>query len=127
MWIGYTLLGFLAGTISGLGIGGGILLIPALGIIYGISQQAAQGITLLYFIPTAAIAIITHRKKGNIAKEPRILKLILFGLIGAGLGAAFAMWVDENALKKIFGLFLLFMGVAEIFRKEKEKNGSARI
>ena len=118
MWIGYTVTGFLAGTISGMGIGGGALLIPALGIFFGIGQQSAQSINLLYFMPTAAIAIITHRKKGNIQIKG-MLSLIVYGLIGAAIGASLAMWINADTLKKIFGFFLLVMGIIEFFKKEK--------
>lgn len=123
MWIGYVITGFLAGTISGMGIGGGALLIPALGIIYGMGQQSAQSINLLYFIPTAAIAIYSHRKQKNIESKG-MLKLALFGLIGAGIGAALAMWVDAMLLKKAFGVFLLIMGLIEIFKKGASQEAS---
>jgi len=112
----YALTGFAAGVISGLGIGGGALLIPALIFLFDKSQQAAQGINLIYFIPTAIIAVITHAKKGNIQKQG-MFKLILFGLIGASCGAALALWMEPTALRRIFGFFLLGMGVIEIFKK----------
>ena len=118
--MGYAVTGFLAGTISGMGIGGGALLIPALGIFFRMGQQSAQSINLLYFIPTAAIAIITHRKKGNIQTKG-MLKFVIFGLIGAAIGASLAVWVDADLLKKVFGFFLLVMGVAEFFKKESNK------
>ena len=122
--LGYIIVGFLAGTISGMGIGGGVLLIPALGLFFGMSQQAAQSINLLYFIPTASIAILTHRKNGNIVSHGMV-KLALFGLIGAALGAILAMWIDPNLLKRIFGFFLLIMGIIEIRKKDRsDKNGT---
>ena len=123
MWIGYIITGLLAGTISGMGIGGGALLIPALGIFFGMGQQASQSINLLYFIPTAAIAVATHRKEGNIEKRG-ILKLALFGLLGATIGAGLAMWIDAIVLRKIFGFFLLVMGVIEIFKKRRDNDGA---
>lgn len=123
MWIGYIITGFLAGTISGMGIGGGALLIPALGIFYGMDQQAAQSINLLYFIPTALVAVFIHRKKGNIQKGG-LTKLVLFGLIGAGAGAALALWIDPGLLRKIFGFFLLIMGAIEIFKKGEKQSGA---
>lgn len=118
MWLGYALTGYVAGTISGMGIGGGAVLIPALGILFGMSQQTAQSINLLYFIPTAVIAVLTHRRKGNIESNG-LLKLALFGLIGAAAGALLAMWINADILKKAFGLFLLVMGVIEIFKTKK--------
>ena len=54
--------GLLAGIISGMGIGGGTILIPALVMLTDISQQGLQGINLVFFIPTAIIALITHFK-----------------------------------------------------------------
>ena len=130
MWIGYTLTGFLAGTISGMGIGGGALLIPALGIFFGMGQQSAQSINLLYFIPTAVVAIITHRKKGNIQTKG-MFKLVVYGLIGAAAGASLAMWINADMLKRVFGFFLLIMGVVEFFKNknpktEKEKKRSEK-
>ena len=122
--MGYIIAGFLAGTISGMGIGGGALLIPILGIIFGMGQQAAQSINLLYFIPTASIAVFTHRKKGNIQSKG-MMKLVVFGLVGAGLGAMLALWVDASILRKIFGFFLLTMGIIEILKKGKENKNEA--
>lgn len=121
MWIGYVLTGFFAGTISGMGIGGGAVLIPALGLIYGMEQQSAQSINLLYFIPTAAIAVYSHRKQGNVAGKG-MLKLAVFGLIGAAAGAMLAVWIDAGMLKRIFGGFLLVMGVIEITKKPKKED-----
>jgi len=120
MWMGYTITGFLAGTISGMGIGGGALLIPALDIFFGMSQQSAQSVNLLYFIPTAVIAIVTHRKKGNIQTQG-MLKLVIYGLVGAAIGASLAMWINADMLKKIFGGFLLVKGIVEFFKKEKHR------
>ena len=126
MWIGYLITGFFAGTISGMGIGGGAILIPALATFYAMEQQQAQSINLLYFIPTAAIAVYSHRKQGNIEKIG-LLRLVIYGLIGAAAGASLALWVDPAILRRIFGGFLLIMGIIEFFKKGKEKNGTERI
>ena len=121
MSMGFIIVGFLAGVISGMGIGGGVLLIPALGLFFGMSQHAAQSINLLYFLPTAAIAIITHKKKGNIQRDG-MLKLTLFGLVGAGVGASLALWMNPAILRKVFGGFLFIMGMIEIFKKGNDAN-----
>ena len=62
MWAA-ALIGFLSGIISGMGIGGGTILIPALLFLTDITQQQAQGINLIYFIPTALTALMTHQKQ----------------------------------------------------------------
>lgn len=116
------LIGLFSGIISGMGIGGGAILIPALCIFLGFEQKMAQNINLIYFIPTALIALITHSKNGNIEKKG-LFKIILFGFVGAFIGSFLAMKLDNSILKKIFGFFLLIMGILEIFKKGKEENG----
>jgi len=111
--IWYILAGLAAGVISGMGIGGGAILIPALTIFLGVGQQQAQHINLLYFIPTAALALRIHKKEGNIEKKG-LLPLILWGLPGALCGALIAIKVDGNFLRKGFAIFLLAMAAYEI-------------
>ena len=73
------LLGFIAGTVSGMGMGGGTILIPSLVIFAGIAQKTAQGINLLYFMPSAVAALILHIKNKHIKTK------FLLILIGGGL------------------------------------------
>ena len=115
------LAGFLAGIVSGMGIGGGAILIPALTIFMGISQPAAQKSNLIFFIPAAAAALISHVR--NKAIEKTILpKIITGGLAGAVLGAMTAVRLDSELLRRLFGIFLLLTGVYEIFRKIPDRS-----
>lgn len=117
MWV--ALVGFCSGIISGMGIGGGTILIPALLFLTDLSQQQAQGVNLLYFIPTAVAALITHQKKGNL--EWKTAKpLAMFGLVGAAAGAFLAVSLKSELLRKIFAGFLFLMGLSELFKKKKE-------
>lgn len=116
----YILIGLAAGIISGMGIGGGTLLIPALTLFYGMEQHQAQSVNLIYFIPTAIVALISHFKSGNIEKKP-IKKLILFGVAGAIIGSLIAVNMEPGLLKRFFGGFLLVMGVYEFSRKGKKE------
>lgn len=111
--------GVISGIISGMGIGGGAILIPILTLFFGFEQKLAQNINLIYFIPTAIIAIFVHLKNKTIQKQG-LLKIILLGIIGACLGSFIALNLEGQILKKIFGWFLLFMGLNEIFKKQKE-------
>ena len=113
-------IGIASGVISGLGIGGGTLLIPALVILVGMAQQEAQHINLIYFIPTAIMAIVTHLKQGNIMKKEAV-SLALWGLPAAALGAFIAIRLDASLLKRGFGLFLLVMGVYEILSAKQDR------
>lgn len=112
----FIIVGIFAGAASGLGLGGGTILIPALTIIYSLPQQQAQNINLLYFIPTATIALITHFKNDNIEKSV-IFKVAFFGLISSFIGSKIALSTDPSVLRRYFGFFLLSMGIYEFFRK----------
>lgn len=115
------LVGLISGIISGMGIGGGVILIPALTLIFGFEQKIAQNINLLYFIPTAIIAIFVHSKNKTIEKQG-LFKIIIFGIIGAIFGSIIAINLNGEILRKIFGWFLLIMGISEILKKEKGQN-----
>lgn len=118
------LLGFASGIISGMGIGGGTLLIPALVFIVGTRQQIAQSINLIVFIPSAIAALCVHLRKKNIEKG-LLLKLAVTGCIGAVLGSLLAVNLDSDILKRVFGAFLFVMGLYEITSKSKMKNTKA--
>ena len=124
IWV--VLIGFCSGIISGMGIGGGTVLIPALLFLTDINQQQAQGVNLIYFIPTAIMALVTHQKKGNLAWKT-IKPLAWMGLLGAAAGAFLAVSLEAEMLKKIFGGFLFLMGLSEICKKKKgEKKHAER-
>lgn len=112
------LIGFASGIISGMGIGGGTLLIPALVFIIGIKQQIAQSINLLVFIPSAAAALFVHSKNHNI--ENLLLKLAVPGCAGAAFGSLLAVNLNSDSLKRCFGIFLFIMGAYEIIYSKKQ-------
>ena len=114
------LTGLFSGIISGMGIGGGTVLIPALTMFLGINQHIAQGVNLLFFIPTAVIALFVHKKNGNLEIKTAI-PLMLWGLIGASGGSFLALNLKPELLRRIFGIFLFVMGGYEIFKGFKEK------
>ena len=117
------LIGFVSGIISGMGIGGGTILIPALSIFFDYEQHTAQNFNLIYFIPTAIIALFTHAKSGNIQKKG-LFKIIAFGLIGAAAGAFLAVNINSDILRKCFGVFLFIMGISELFNRKGKKFSS---
>ena len=100
----------------GLGIGGGSLLLIYMTSFAGVEQNLAQGINLLYFLPTAATALPAHVKNGYIEKAA-LLPAILAGLAGTALAAWAATAMEVGMLRKCFGVFLLVIGVRELFRK----------
>lgn len=110
------LAGLLSGIISGMGIGGGAILIPVLVFFLKVDQHVAQSINLLYFIPTAIIALTVHIKNKRINVK-MAAAIVTFGILGAVLGSRFAVSLSSEVLRKFFGMFLLGMGIYEFFRK----------
>lgn len=111
------LAGAVTGILSGFGVGGGTLLLIYMTVFAHVEQDAAQAINLLYFLPTAATALLYHKKNGYLRKD--VAKpAILWGLCGTALGAWMATSLDVAILRKGFGIFLLFVGVHELFRKK---------
>ena len=106
-------------------------MVPALVFIAGTQQHVAQGVSLAAFIPTAIVAVYTHFRQGNVK-----LKLALFlavgSILGAVLGANLAAEISPELLRKIFGGFLIVMGLYEFFGKAKvnqaaqKKHGESR-
>ena len=117
------LAGLLSGVISGMGIGGGTVLIPALVFFQNIGQHEAQGVNLLYFIPTAAISLWIHIKNKSVNFKI-VLPIMISGAFGAVLGAFLAGIIQAKLLKRLFGIFLFAMGLYEIFKKDKKSKKS---
>ena len=115
-WLPALLAGTVTGVLSGFGVGGGSLLLIYMTGFAGLEQTLAQGINLLYFLPTAGAALPSHFKHGYVDKKTAI-PAILAGLAGTGLSAWVATSLDTALLRKCFGLFLLYIGLRELFRK----------
>jgi len=113
------IIGFLSGIISGMGIGGGAILIPALVIFSKISQHQAQGVNLIVFIPISIVALITHFLNKSICLKLAV-PIIISGILGAVIGSSLAVNIPSATLRKMFGVFLFFMGCYELFSKVKE-------
>ena len=114
----YLLLGLVTGILSGLiGIGGAIIIIPSLVLLFGLSQHAAQGTTLALMVPPIGLlAAWTYYQKGFV--DLKIAAFICIGFfIGGLLGAKFAIAIPENVLRKIFGIVLLAASLRMIFFK----------
>lgn len=104
---------FLSGAVGAMGIGGGVILIPVLTSFFDIGQKNAQFINLIYFIPVSLCALAVHIKAGRVDFKKAIF-MALGGVAGALLGAWIAASIEVWFLKKLFGFFLLFVGVKQI-------------
>lgn len=114
----YLLLGLVTGILSGLiGIGGAIIIIPTLVLLFGMSQHTAQGTTLALMVPPIGLlAAWTYYKQGFV--DFKIAGLICLGFFFGGLvGAKFATDIPEDILRKVFGVVLLASSLRMIFYK----------
>lgn len=110
------LVGALLGFLSGLGVGGGSLLVLWLTQVLAFPQEQAQGINLLFFLPAALISSAFHGKKQEISWH-LVLPAVLTGIIAAGLCAFWACHMDTALLRKLFGGLLIAVGLKELFGK----------
>ena len=117
-WLVPFLAGAATGILSGFGVGGGTLLLIYMTAFAGLPQEQAQGINLLYFLPAAAAALPSHAKNG-LLEQRIILPAVVTGLAAAGITAWLSNALDTSVLRKLFGLFLLYIGLTELFRKDK--------
>lgn len=123
MWFFSVLAGLLTGILSGFGIGGGTLLILWLTLVSGMDQFHAGGINLVYFVCCALPALISHWKNGLLEKKA-VLWCTLAGVPSCILASLLASNLDVTLLRRIFGVFLLFIGCRELFSKSKRKTDS---
>ena len=116
------LAGILTGILSGLlGVGGGIILIPIMIFVLGMSQHAAQGISLLVIIPTA-LAGLWQLHKAKLINYEVALYLAIGSIIGALISASLVQYVPAANLKLLFGIFVIIIGIATILKSLKCKS-----
>jgi uncharacterized protein len=114
----YVLVGLFAGIMSGLlGIGGGIIVIPALVFLFGLSQHQAQGTTLAMLVPPIGLlAAYSYYKAGHV--DLRMAAFLCLGFFFGGFfGAKLADVVPEHVLKVVFGVFMIAVSIKMIFSK----------
>lgn len=91
-------------------MGGGTVLIPALTLAAGVEQHVAQAANLIAFLPMAAISLSVHKKSGLVGLNG-VVPLVLSALITSVAGGFLAAALTGASLKKLFGAFLIFLGV----------------
>jgi uncharacterized protein len=114
----FILIGLAAGILSGMfGIGGGVIIVPALVFLCGFSQLKAQGTSLAILLPPVGIlGFIEYYKKGQTNLQAGIL-IAIFLIIGSIFGAKLAQQLPISILKKGFGVFMILVSIKMIFSK----------
>ena len=114
-FLGFLLIGAATGAVSGMfGIGGGILVIPAMVYIYGFSQKMATGTSLAMLLPPIGIMAFLQYYRSGLVSVPAALLLIAGFLAGSYLSAGYAVGLPDILLKRAFGGLLIAMGVIYI-------------
>lgn len=102
-------IGLAAGLLAGLlGIGGGVVMVPAMVLIMGMDQHVAQGTSLLVIIPAAAFGSFTHYRHGRLALRDAAA-IAAGGVLGAVLGSVTALSLDEQLLQRLFAVLILIV------------------
>lgn len=110
-------IGLLAGVLSGLiGVGGGIIIVPALVYLLGLTQHSAQGTSLALMLPPIGIlAAMNYYKAGALNVKYAIIISLAF-IIGGYFGSKLSIsYISEENMKKVFGIILLFVSVKMVF------------
>ena len=109
-------IGMAAGILSSMvGIGGGVLIVPALVLIFAMSQKMAQGTSLAMLIPPIGIlALINYYKAGYVDFKVAAFLCVAF-IAGSYIGSKIALDLQETTLKRIFGIFLMILAVKYLF------------
>ena len=112
---------FLTGIFASMGLGGGMVLIVYLTVFAGFSQLAAQGIHHVFFIPIALIILELHTKN-KLVEWKKAVPAVLWGTAAVIISAWLANRIEQSLLSKAFSIFLILMGLKELFFKsEKHK------
>ena len=113
------IIGTALGFLSGLGIGGGSLLVLWLSFVVGMDPITVRGINLLFFIPSALIAICFRWKQGSICWK-KIIPAMIAGCVSALLFSWLGSLFDMAMLKKLFGIILILTGIKELFYRPRK-------
>ncbi len=115
----YILSGLFSGVAAGMGMGGGTILIPALTLLGGLGQHAAQGVNMLAFVPAAAAALFVHAKAKRVDFKSS-LPVLLGGVAGALPGVWLCAWLSGAWLRRAFGAFLLLLCIARVVKARRK-------
>lgn len=115
---------FLVGTLSGvcasIGIGGGFVLLLYLTVINDVAQKSAQLTNLLFFIPIALLSVLLHAKN-HILEKQMIFPCAISGIAGVLIGFFISSKLSNEFISKIFAVFILVIGVKELFFNKKKE------
>ncbi|MND90960.1 Sulfite exporter TauE/SafE [compost metagenome] len=127
--VSYLVLGAALGTVGGVfGIGGGLIAIPALGVLFGLDQQVAQGTALVMVVPNVLLALWRYHQRNRIEMR-HAAPLALAGFVFAWVGSIWAVGLDAQAMRMGFVLFLVALAaynLARMFMRKAQPSSELR-
>ncbi len=122
-WWSFVALGVCAGVVSGmLGVGGGIVIIPALVLVMHLPQKSAQGMCLAAMVPMVAVGAIRYKLNPSIEVDMASAALLaLGGVAGAFVGVEIVTRLPGGVLRKIFACFIIVVGLRMLFTPGRAK------
>ncbi len=109
---------FIIALLTGLGVGGGGLFVIYLALLTDTPQLMAQGFNLLFFLFSSSASLSIHLFRRKIYSDA-ILVMIGVGVIGAVAGSVISKMINEDILRKIFGIMITLSGILSLFRKSR--------
>lgn len=124
--VGLIVLGLVAGMLSAaLGVGGGIVYVPALVAVFGFAQHEAQGTSLAVIVPTMTVAAVVHSRAKRVDWRT-VVPLATASLFGGFLGARVALSLDDLLLRRMFAAFLILASL-RMLSKTRRRNYEAPV
>lgn len=118
-------IGLTAGVLAGLlGIGGGLLMVPAMVLVLAFDQHLAQGTSLLVIVPAAAFGSFTHHRHGRLALRDAAA-LGIGGVVGALIGSVTALSLEDELLQRLFAILILIMAARMLTQRPTAEAGDA--
>ncbi len=120
------MIGLVAGMLSGLvGIGGGIIIVPALVYFIGFSQTNAQGTSLgLILLPVGILAVFQYYKQGDV--DLKVVAILAIGFLAGGyFGSKIALGLPQETVKKIFAILMIIIAIKMLFLDKSKKENTA--
>lgn len=117
--------GFAAGVLGGMGMGGGTILIPALTLLFGVSQHVAQAANVIAFLPMSLFALGRHKKQG-LLRTQGLYKVIIPALVFAAVFAVLMLYLPGEMLRKLFAVFLIILAVKQLFALRSSLSNNAK-
>lgn len=123
--VGLILVGLMAGALAAsLGVGGGVIYVPALATLFALAQHEAQGTSLAVMIPTTVVAAVIHSRARRVDWRTALV-LGSGGIVGGILGARLALSLEAPVLRKMFAVFLILMAIQMVRRTARAAHDPA--